>query len=247
MQKRIILETEEPGIVTLKMNDVDHNNTFTESFIRDLLASMDELEQQKPKVVILRGLPDVFCGGADKQTLLDLSDGKLSMQDLVLSERMVDAPFPVVAAVEGHAIGGGFVLALCCDIIVAARESRYGSVFMNMGFTPGMGCTTLLAELVGSYIANEMMYTGKRYRGSELENKGVHINYILPKKEVLPKARDIALQISEKSQNSLYLLKRSLGAKKKKLLIEGRLQEDLMHASSFTHADTKKMIQEFYS
>ena len=137
-------------------------------------------------------------------------------------------------------------MALCCDIIIAARESRYGSVFMNMGFTPGMGCTTLLPELVGPYIANEMMYSGKRFRGKELAEKNTNINYIVPRAEVMKTARNIALQIAEKNIKSLYLLKYTLSARKKKLLIDARLQEDMMHQLSFGFPETKQIIESFY-
>jgi polyketide biosynthesis enoyl-CoA hydratase PksI len=196
--------------------------------------------------MVLSGLPDVFSGGAEKQTLLDLADGKLRVRDLLVSERLVGTPFPVIAAMEGHAIGGGLIMAVCCDIVVAARESRYGTVFMNMGFTPGMGCTGILQELFGPFIANEMMYTGKRFRGSELEDKSTNINYIVPKSEVLSKANDIALQISEKNIESVYLLKYALSARKKKLLIDARVQEDFMHRLSFGFPETKETIQSYY-
>ena len=246
--EKIQLTAEDSGIAWLKMNDREERNIFSESFVSEFIASLDRLEKEiKPKVLILQGLEDVFCGGAEKETLLDLCDGKFAVIDLIISERLVSAPFPIIAAIEGHAIGGGLVVGLCCDIVIAARESRYGAVFMSMGFTPGMGCTTLLAELVGPYLANEMMFSGKRFRGSELADKGTHINHILPRKEVLQKARDIALQISEKNIKSLYLLKHTLSAKKKKLLIEARLQEDLMHRISFGFPETKKTIEELYA
>jgi polyketide biosynthesis enoyl-CoA hydratase PksI len=169
------------------------------------------------------------------------------VKDLILSEKLINTPFPVIAAMEGHAMGGGLVLGLCSDIIIMSRESRYGAVFMTLGFTPGMGTTTLLPELVGPYIANEMMFTGKRFKGSELAEKGIHINYILQKKDVLPKAKDIARQISEKNKKSVYLLKYALSAKKKKLLIDARLQEDMMHRLSFGFPETKQIIEEFYA
>jgi polyketide biosynthesis enoyl-CoA hydratase PksI len=188
----------------------------------------------------------VFCGGAEKQALLDLCDGKAAVKDLVICERLLDAPFPIVAAVEGHAIGGGLAVAVCCDIVVAARESRYGAVFMSLGFTPGMGCTTLLAGLVGPYLASEMMFTGKRFRGSELEGRGTHLNYVLPRAEVMGKARDVAEQIAEKDARSIMLLKQALSAKKKKLLVDARLQEDLMHRITFSFPETRRTIEEQY-
>jgi polyketide biosynthesis enoyl-CoA hydratase PksI len=76
-----------------------------------------------------------------------------------------------------------------------------------------MGCTTLLADMVGPMIANEMMFTGKKFRGKELAEKATNINYILPKTEIMPKAQDIALQIAEKNIKSIYLLKYALSAR----------------------------------
>lgn len=244
----IDVSIDENGIAFFHMNDEKGQNIFSDEFIGYFLESLEEVENRMdPKVMVLHGLHDVFCGGAEKKTLLDLCDGKIVVKDLILSERLLNTAFPVIAAVEGHAMGGGLVLALCCDMVVAARESRYGAVFMNMGFTPGMGCTTLLPELVGPYIANEMMYSGKRFKGSELEKKGTNINYFLPKQEVLKKAGDIALQISEKNLKSLQLLKYALSAKKKKLLVEARLQEDMMHEISFKLPETRAKINEFYA
>ena len=239
--------SESSGISILKMNDSKGRNVFSSRFIEDLLQALDELETHKPpKVLILCGLDDVFCGGAEKKALLDLCDGKAAVIDLVICERLLDAPFPVIAAMEGHAMGGGLAVGFCCDIVLAARESRYGAVFMNLGFTPGMGCTTLLAELVGPFLAHEMMFTGKRFRGSELEGRGTHINYILPRADVMARARDLAEQIAEKDARSIALLKRTLSARKKKLLVEARLQEDLMHRISFSFPETRRTIEEQY-
>lgn len=235
------------GVARIKMLDTEGKNIFSDRLIRGIVTAVDKLESDKQtKVAILEGLPDVFSGGAEKETLVALSEGELRVKDLLISERLVAAEFPVIAAMEGHAMGGGLVMALCCDIVIAARESRYGTVFMNMGFTPGMGCTTLLQGLVGSYIANEMMYTGKRFRGRELAEKSTNINYILPKSEVPAKARDIALQIAEKNLQSVHLLKYALSASKKKALVEARLQEDMMHRISFGYPETKETIERFY-
>ncbi len=240
-------DRDDQGIATVRMHDPERNNVFSDGLINGLIHALDVLESdKKTKVMILEGLPEVFSGGAEKETLLALSEGRLLVKDLLISERLVAAEFPVIAAMEGHAIGGGLVMALCCDIVVAARESRYGTVFMNMGFTPGMGCTTLLQDLVGPFVANEMMFTGKRFRGSELAEKRTNINYIMPRDRVRAKARDIALQIADKNIQSIHLLKYTLSARKKKLLIDARLQEDLMHRLSFDFPETRATIERFY-
>jgi len=244
---RMKLTSEPTGISCVKMDDAEGRNVFSTQFIGELLDALDQVERERrTKVLILSGLPDVFCGGAEKQALLDLCDGKAAVRDFVICERLLDLPFPVIAAMEGHAIGGGLAVGFCCDIVIAARESRYGAVFMSLGFTPGMGSTTLLAELVGPFLAAEMMFTGKRFRGSELEGRGTHLNYILPRAEVLARARDIAEQIAEKDGRSISLLKHALSLKKKKLLIDARHQEDLMHRISFSFPETRRTIQELY-
>jgi len=243
----VTIEVKDNGIAYLKMQDKKDKNTFSDDFVHEIIAGLDHLENNyQPKVLILSGLPEVFSGGAEKQNLLDLCDGKIHVKDLLISERLVNTPFPVIAAMEGHAVGGGFIMAVCSDIVIAARESRYGVVFMALGFTPGMGCTRLLPELVGNYIANEMMYTGKTYKGRELAEKSTQINYILPQAEVITKAENIALQIIENNVKSIQLLKHALSAGKKKLLIEARVQEDFMHKLSFAFPETKKTIEELY-
>ncbi len=234
------------GIAYLDMVDRENKNIFSDAFIESFVTSLDKVEKASPPVVVVRGLPDVFSGGAEKQTLIDLADGKIRVKDLLISERLVATEFPIIAAMEGHAMGGGLAIALCCDIVIAARESRYGAVFMTMGFTPGMGTTVLLQDLVGPYIAAEMMFTGRRFKGSELEQKGTNINYIVPKSEVSKRARDVALQIAERNIKSVHLLKYALSANKKKKLIEARLQEDMMHRLSFGFPETREIIDDFY-
>ena len=245
----IDLTIDRNGVAWFKMNDDQRKNIFSETFIADFLRTMDEISRlrEPPRAMILHGLHDVFCAGADKETLMALTEGKLLVKDLVLSERLLDADFPIIAAMEGHAMGGGLALACCCDIVVAARESRYGAVFMSMGFTPGMGTTTLLAELMGPFVANEMMYTAKRFKGTELERMNTNINHFVTKIRVMGVARDIARQISEKNPNVVRLLKYSLSSRKKTLLVEARKQEDMMHRISFAHPETRQTIEEFYA
>ncbi len=231
----------------LRMDSPEGPNIFTETFVRQFIDKWQYLcKERRPKVLILQGRSDVFCAGGAKETLIGLTEGRVTVDDLIITDLMVAAPFPVIAVMEGHAMGGGLVMGAACDIVLAARESRYGAVFMNMGFTPGMAATTLLPQLMGPFIAAEMMYSGRRFKGKELEGRGTQLNYILPKAELLPKAEAIAQQMAEKPQESLYLLKHSLGAVKKKLVLEARLQEDLMHKISFHLPETRSIIQEFY-
>ena len=245
----VIKWIEKPGGYGILHMDVAQGpNILTEPFVQAFIDQWHRLcKEIRPKVVLIQGRSDVFCGGGAKDTLIGLTEGRVTVDDLIITDLIVQAPFPIIAAMEGHAIGGGLVMGASCDIVLAALESRYGAVFMNMGFTPGMATTTLLPHLMGPYVAAEMMYTGKRFKGRELAEKNTNINYILPKSEILPMAEAIAKQMAEKPKESLYLLKHSLGTIKKKLVLKARLQEDLMHKISFNLAETKSIIQEFYA
>ena len=233
-------------IAHISMRDIPGNNALSAPLVDALLEACDQATEQKASALILSGTSEVFSAGAERASLEAIASGEFHVRDLIVSERLINMPMPVIAAIEGHAIGGGLVMAACCDIVVGALESRYGAVFINMGFTPGMGCTTLLELLVGAPLAHEMMYTGRRFRGRELATLGVHFNRLLPKDRVLPTALDIARQIAEKNPTSIALLKYALGARKKRLLTTARLQEDLMHRITFNLPETARTIQEFY-
>ena len=246
MGELIKVMMDENEIAVLAMEDSLNANTFRPEFMDEFLPAIDQIRHWKPKVLILAGTPDVFSAGASKQTLLDLCEGKMTAGELIVPERLLDLPFPVIAAMEGHAVGAGFIISLCCDVVIAALESRYGATFLSLGITPGMGCTGLLAELVGPFLAAEMMFTAGNFRGSELAKRATNINYIVPRSRVRSLAQELAVQIAQKNKETLSLLKSTLAMRKKSLLIHARLREDLMHRACFASASTRQTIEENY-
>ncbi len=237
---------EENGIASLTMLDARNGNTFHPAFLNRLQAELELIRVKEPKVLLLQGTPEVFSAGACRRNLLNLCEGKVAVRDLTLSEQILNLPCPVIAAMEGHAVGGGLMLALCCDIVIAAKESRYGATFLSLGFTPGMGCTALLADLVGPYLAAEMMFTARTYRGSELSLRQTNINYIVARQEVVGLARNLATQMVEKEKIAMQLLKGALASRKKKLLAEAQQQEDRMHRICFACPSTRDWVERNY-
>lgn len=243
----ISLERDEDGVVILHMKDSNGNNSLGYKFIERLYEVLHELsEDTEAKVCIFKGLPEVFCAGGDQDMLIELAEGRLQPTDIMLSRAVLDLPIPTIAAMEGHAVGGGLTLALCCDIVLCARESRYGCSFMNMGFTPGMGTTRILQEAVGEYIAAEMMYGGQFFRGSHFENRS-NINYVLPREKVWRKATQVAGRIAEKPRFALHLLKHHLSMKKRMAFEDARTNEAAMHQICFTREETLSLIRENYA
>ncbi len=248
MSEPLITQTQDDqGIVTLTMQDRKGNNALGVEFVEALFEELHKLSNNRDaKVCIVKGLEDVFCAGGDQEMLLDLADGNVAPTDIMLSRAMLEVPIPTIAAMEGHAVGGGLALGLCCDIVLMAKESRYGCSFMNMGFTPGMGTTRLLQYAVGEFIAAEMMYGGEFFRGSHFE-KNSNINYILPRKKIMRKATQIARRIAEKPRFALELLKNDLSIPKRRAFEESRIHEAAMHQICFSEPETIKLIKENYA
>jgi len=244
---RVAIRREEDGIAVLQLQDAKGANAFDEPFVADLLACLDALARDPDlRVCVLRGLPEVFCSGAGQAMLLALAEGRASPSDIVLSKMLLDLPFPTIAAMEGHALGGGLALGLCCDVVLLARESRYGCSFMNLGFTPGMGITRLLQLAVGEYVAAEMLYGGQFFKGSHFAGHGA-VNYVLPRADVWAQALAVARRFADKPRLSLELLKRYLSLPRRIAFEETRTVEAAMHRLSFQQAETARRIREEYA
>ncbi|PID38106.1 MAG: enoyl-CoA hydratase [Proteobacteria bacterium] len=242
----ILVDRDEGGIVTLTLNDPDERNALGEVFVEQLIERLAEIgEDSQARVCVVRGQEEIFCAGGHKDMLMALASGEVAASDIMVSRAMLELPIPAIAAVEGHAVGGGLTLALCCDIVLLAEESSYGCSFMNMGFTPGMGTTRLLQLAVGEYIAAEMMYSGRFVRGSHFTQRGL-INDVLPREKVYRRALKLARSIAEKPRYALELLKRSLSIPKRQLFEEARSTESMMHELCFAKDETKALIEEYY-
>jgi polyketide biosynthesis enoyl-CoA hydratase PksI len=236
----------EPGVVELFLDDAEHENRLSDQLCDELLAALAHLAQQPElKVLVLRGRPEVFCAGATMTALRRVLAGQLHVKDLLLSRPMLEFPVPIVGALEGHAVGGGLVLALCCDLVVAARGRRYSANFASLGFTPAMGTTQLLPAAVGTALAAEMTMTAKYYKGHELDGTRL-FNHVVPADRVLDQARVLARRIAEQPRYVLALCKDSLSRSRRQRLAAAMSREHLMHKVCFSQPDVADVIEETY-
>jgi len=247
MSRRVTLEQLEPGIALLSMRDEQGRNAFDATFIDELVECLARLAADREvRVGVMRGLPDVFCAGASQDLLQQLAAGEMSASDIILPKLVLDLPVPMIAAMEGHAVGGGLALGLCCDVVLLVRQSRYGCSFINMGFTPGMGTTRLLQHAVGEYVAAEMMLGGQLFKGSRLERFPA-INYVLPRDEVWPRALQVARRMAEKPRAALEMLKCYLSLPRRQAFEQTRTIETFMHRLSFAQPDIAEQIRDYYT
>jgi len=171
------------------------------------------------RCVVLTGRGRNFCGGADfsKKGKADMDQpkqvlvgGEVQMATYDNFLRLLDIQVPIVGALQGHAIGGGFGLAFCCDIRVVHASSQYGSNFVKLGIHPGMATTYFLPRLVGVPRALELLLTGRLFDGQEAVRLGLAVDVGETQEEVLSKAMSIAEQIAANSPVAVRWTKRSV-------------------------------------
>jgi polyketide biosynthesis enoyl-CoA hydratase PksI len=227
----------------------DEQPYFNANIINDYIDIVAELNSNPEiKVAIFTGTEKYFSMGAQREILLaSVEQGKLSTYVPKLVNLLAAINVPMIAAMEGHAVGGGLAIGLWCDIVIMAKESLYGVNFMALGFTPGMGATILLEEAFGRLLAQEMLYTGKLMKGHELKAAGVPFAHtILPRKDVLKSAHEIAFEIAQNPGDALVLLKNNLTASRMKKYQNYLQQEQAMHKQILSSQTTLSTIRENY-
>ena len=188
------------GVITL--DRPDNRNSMTPELLDAFsAASAAARGDREARVVVVTGNGASFSAGADfKSTLQRDGDTRapnersFAMYEPFLS--LLDIAVPVIGALNGHAVGGGFGLALVCDIRVGAVEARYGANFVRLGLAPGMAISYLLPRIIGLPRANELLLTGRLVDGAEAERLGI-LNRAVPAADVLATAMDLARSIAE--------------------------------------------------
>ena len=236
----------ETDIVQLTMQDRVHKNTFSEELMRGLIQSFESIQNNSNyKVVILTGYDSYFACGGTKEGLLAIFDGKTKFSDTNIYSLALDCKIPVIAAMQGHGIGGGFVMGLFSDFVILSRESVYTTNFMQYGFTPGMGATYIIPKKLGFSLAEEFLFTARNYRGAELEKRGIPFP-VFPREKVLEHAYQLAREIAEKPRISLITLKDHLVAPLRDQLPRVIEQEVAMHEKTFHRTEVKDRINSFF-
>lgn len=236
-------EVTEEGIAIVKMSDRKSNNTLTPTLILSLQKTFLELRKNKAlKAVVLTGFDNVFCMGGSQDALLDIADKKRRFSDVPFLYRgMLEFDVPVIAAIQGHAFGGGLLFGLYADIVVLSEESTYSANFMTYGFTPGMGATFILGEKFGKQLATEMMYTAKLISGVAIKERG---GSVIVTKDVLKSALQIARELSSKPRKALQALKANLSERILNDLQHFIDKEVAMHEETFHTVGVKESISE---
>ncbi len=205
----MILVEEKPVIVVpripvahLQLNRPEVQNLINADLLRVLAQSFDQLRNIPGiRAVILDGVGEDFSAGLDIRSIMDLGPGGVD-EFLQLASAAVSAvgsfPAPVIASVEGHALGAGFELALACDLIVASADAKFAQPEANFGLTPSMEGIRRICERAGPGAAAKLLFTGSIISGEEAFRTGL-VDYLVPQSELSGKTREIAGEIAQRA------------------------------------------------
>ena len=198
----------ENGLLTITINRPDKLNALNRQTLDELRILFEKVYQQKDiKGVIITGEgPKAFIAGADISEFSNYTtDQGYTMADFgcKIFKEIEVCPKPVVAAINGFALGGGCELAMACHIRVATQNAKFGQPEVNLGLTPGYAGTQRLVQLIGKGKAMELLLTGDMISAEEARQLGL-VNHVLTNSdELLQKAKEILSKITSKSPVAL--------------------------------------------
>ena len=215
MEYQDILYTEADGVATITIDRPEKMNAFRGQTCEELIHAFNRAGWNKDiGVIVLTGAGDrAFCTGGDQSAHEGTYDGRgtIGLPVEELQSVIRDVPKPVIARVQGYAIGGGNVLAVICDLTIAADTAQFGQVGPKVGSVdPGFG-TAYLAQVVGEKRAREIWYLCRRYTGEQAVEMGL-VNTVVPADELDAEVDRWCTEILERSPTAIAIAKRSFNA-----------------------------------
>ena len=171
------------GVVRLTINSPATLNSLNTELLRELEAFVDAIDVANTRVLVITGEGKAFVAGADISEMAHLSEAEglaFGQRGSRVFKKIEDLPFPVIAAVNGFALGGGCELAMACDIRIASMKARFGQPEVKLGIIPGFNGTYRLAKLVGQGAAKELIYTARMIDADEALRIGLVNSVVAP-------------------------------------------------------------------
>jgi enoyl-CoA hydratase len=208
--KNVLWEKREGvGIITINREDV---RNALKAEIREEISAALQVAEDDPevRVIIITGAGEkVFSAGGDIKAMAENTMWDILARKFDVSAQIHNCPKPVIAAINGLALGGGCELAMACDFRIGSENARLGQPEINLGIFPGGGATQRLQRLVGVGRAKELIFTGDIIDAREAERIGL-LNKVFPGKELMAKTLEIAKKICSKGPLALKMAKMSI-------------------------------------
>ncbi len=242
----LVLVEKHDRVGLVRLNNPKAYNALSPELLAQLMDALAALDAD-PEVgaIVITGSEKVFAAGADIKAMSQASAMDMLLSGYVdLFDRLQAVRKPVIAAVAGWALGGGFELAMACDMIVAAENARFGQPEINLGVIPGAGGTQRLTRTVGKYLAMEMVLNDRRLTAEEAARFGL-VNRVVPTEQYLDEALKLAQAIAQRAPVAVRLGKEAVNYALESTLSAGLAYERRLFYLLFASEDQSEGMDAF--
>lgn len=241
----ILVETHgKTGLITI--NRPQALNALNHALMNELMDALDAFDNNEAiGAMVITGSEKAFAAGADIKEMADKSALQMSREDhIAVFGRIRAIRKPVIAAVSGWALGGGFELALSCDMIIASDTAKFGLPEITLGVIPGAGGTQRLVRAVGKALAMEMILNDRKVNAQEALHFGL-VNRVVPAGEYLNEALKLAEEIAARAPLAVCAAKRAINHSYESFLKDGLDEEKQIFYNLFNSEDQKEGMSAF--
>jgi len=235
------------GIAILTIDRPKALNAIDAATVRDIGSALDALDRNVRALIVTGAGDKAFVAGADIKEMAALGATEaleFAQRAQAVLRRLERLPIPVIAAVNGFALGGGCELVLACDFVLAAESARFGQPEVALGVTPGMGGTVRLVRKVGPGWARRLLVTGEQIRADQARTLGL-VTEVVPPEGLLDRARALAAEIAQKAPLAVRWAKASAARAEETDLDTGLELEARTFAGCFATQDQKEGMAAF--
>ena len=243
-----VLYTQEGAVGVVTIDRPKALNALNSTVLDELRQAFDAMDLETVRCVVITGSGEKsFVAGADIGEMSNLTQGEAEAfgkkgNDLF---RMIETfPVPVIAAVNGYALGGGCELALCCDIRICSDNAQFGQPEVGLGITPGFGGTQRLVRAVGPGRAKEMIYTARSIKADDVLRVGL-VNAVYPQAELMPAAMKLAGTIAKNAPIAVRACKKAINEGTQVDMDSAIVIEEKLFGSCFETEDQREGMQAF--
>lgn len=233
-------------VAVITLNRPDALNALNGEMMREVLEAIHGFDgDDGVGCIVITGAGRAFAAGADIKEMAPKTAAEMVREDFFANwDELSRARTPIIAAVNGYALGGGCELAMMCDFIIAAESASFGQPEVNLGITPGIGGSQRLTRAVGKAKAMEMCLTGRRMDAEEAERAGL-VASVVPADELLERALETAEVIAGKSLMATRMIKEQINAAFETTLTQGLAFERRTFHGMFDTHDQKEGMAAF--
>ena len=240
--------TEEDQISLITISRPKALNALNSQVLDELSQALDTIDTSKISALIITGEGEKsFVAGADISEMSSLSKKEaeeFSKKGNDVFRKIETFEIPVIAAINGYALGGGCELSLSCDIRISSDNAIFGQPEVGLGITPGFGGTQRLSRTVGIGMAKQMIFTGQNIKAEEALRIGL-VNAVYPQQELMNEAKKLALNIAKNSKNAVKLSKKAINEGLQVDIDSGIKIEEELFGECFDNREQKERMKNF--